>query len=109
MGASSQNFEQQAETAGKPSPNPHGNSLNTPKPAEGYGLYDRKTGALLKYGETTLGKNRYSRAKLGRLNADMKMLTEPMEKWAAKAWQTMSIREYEQIHSSLPPLNKSYQ
>jgi len=47
----------------------HGNDLSTTKPAQGYSLRDRDTGEVLKYGETTLGRSRYTKQYLEKHNA----------------------------------------
>jgi hypothetical protein len=85
----------------------HGNNLRTTKPAQGYTLRNRDTGAVLKYGETTLGKGRYSAKYLREHNAEM-----VFEKWGTKAemhqWQHEQILEYKRTHGGQrPPLNKN--
>ncbi len=84
----------------------HGNNLQTTKPAQGYTLRDRDTGQILKYGETTLGKGRYSAKYLEENNAEM-----VFEKSGTKAemhqWQHEEILKYKENHGGeRPRLNK---
>lgn len=85
----------------------HGNSLDSPKPAQGYSLRDRDTGDVLKYGETTRGKARYSQKYLEDKNAEMVFE-------ASGSKREMHTRQNEKIlyHKAAnggerPPLNKS--
>jgi hypothetical protein len=85
----------------------HGNNLNTTKPAQGYSLRDRDTGEVLKYGETTLGKGRYTQKYLEKQNAQMWPEVSGTKAEMHK-WQNEKIREYKAAHDGKrPPLNKS--
>ena len=85
----------------------HGNDLSTAVPAQGYSLQDRTTGAILKYGETTLGTGRYTDAYLKAHNANMVFETSGTKKEMHK-WQHDKIIEYmQQNGGNRPPLNKN--
>ncbi|MEZ4310013.1 MAG: FG-GAP-like repeat-containing protein [Polyangiaceae bacterium] len=85
----------------------HGNSLDSPSPARGYSLRDAKTGEVLKYGETTLGTKRYSKAFLEGMNARMKFEAVGTKRQMHQ-WQHQKILEYKaQNGGQRPPLNKS--
>jgi len=85
----------------------HGNNLNTTKPAEGYSLRDRDTGKVLKYGETTLGKSRYSSKYLEKHNAEM-VFEAKGTKAEMHKWQNEKILKHKAENSGQrPPLNKS--
>ena len=83
-----------------------GNSLLTIKPAQGYALVDRDSGAILKYGETTLGQSRYTKNFLDANNADMRFLTSG-SKYDMHFWQHDQIVNYINIFGERPSLNKS--
>ena len=86
---------------------PHGNSLNTTKPAQGYSLRDRATGDVLKYGETTLGKKRYSEKFLNEIKADIHFEASGTKK-EMHTWQHEKILDYKANNGGKrPPLNKS--
>jgi hypothetical protein len=85
----------------------HGNSLSTDKPARGYTLRDRKTGKILKYGETTRGNKRYSQKYLDEHNAVMQFEAKGT-KAEMHQWQHDKIKEYKRTHDGeRPDLNKS--
>jgi hypothetical protein len=85
----------------------HGNDLSTTKPAEGYSLRDRKTGEVLKYGETTLGKGRYTKQYLKDNNAEI-IFEAKGTKAEMHKWQNDKILKYKQVNNGQrPPLNKS--
>jgi hypothetical protein len=85
----------------------HGTDLSTTKPAQGYSLRDRNTGEVLKYGETTLGKGRYTSKYLEEHNAEMVFETKGTKAEMHK-WQNEKILEYKAANNgSRPPLNKS--
>ena len=85
----------------------HGNSLNTTKPAEGYILKDKTTHEILKYGETTRGKLRYTKKYLDSINAEMEFVKKGT-KSAMHTWQHNMIEGYTWITGQKPPLNRSY-
>src|SRR5688572_23180275 len=88
-------------------PKVHGNSLSTLKPAQGYTLRDRTTGEILKFGETTLGKARYSAAYLERHNAQIHWEASGTKR-DMHQWQHVKILEYKAAHDGArPKLNKS--
>ena len=76
-------------------------------PAEGYTLRSRRTGEVLKYGETTRGPQRYSQKYLE--SVDTEILFEATgTKAQMYEWQHQRILEYEAAHGGQrPPLNKS--
>jgi hypothetical protein len=85
----------------------HGNNLNTARPAQGYSLRDRETGRVLKYGETTRGKKRYSQRYLEDNNADM-VFESNGTKREMHHWQHERIVEHKAANNGeRPPLNKS--
>jgi RHS repeat-associated protein len=85
----------------------HGNDLNTTKPAQGYSLRDRDTGAVLKYGETTLDKGRYTSKYLEKHNAEM-VFEAKGTKAEMHKWQNEKILKYKAANNGeRPPLNKS--
>jgi len=85
----------------------HGNNLNTTKPAQGYTLKNRDTGELLKYGETTLGKQRYSKAYLNKVNAKMRFETSGTKR-AMHNWNHEQILDYKAANNGArPPMNLS--
>ena len=85
----------------------HANSLNTTKPAEGYILKDKTTHEILKYGETTRGKLRYTKKYLDSINAEMEFVKKGT-KSAMHTWQHNMIEGYTWITGQRPPLNRSY-
>jgi len=85
----------------------HGNSLDTKVPAIGYTLRDRTSGAVLKYGETTLGKARYSQSYLDSVNADMQPEVAGSKR-EMHCWQHQKILKYKAENGGArPPLNLS--
>ncbi|TWC69386.1 RHS repeat-associated protein [Burkholderia sp. SJZ115] len=85
----------------------HGNSLDTKVPAIGYTLRDRTSGAILKYGETTLGKARYSQIYLDSINADMQPEVAGTKR-EMHCWQHQKILAYKAVNGGArPPLNLS--
>ena len=86
---------------------PHGNVKDSGLPAEGYTLRSRRTGEVLKYGETTRGPQRYSQKYLE--SVDTEILFEATgTKAQMYEWQHQRILEYEAAHGGQrPPLNKS--
>ena len=91
-----------ANTSGKV----HGNSLNTNKSAEGYTLRDKDTGEILKYGETTRGKQRYTQKYLDENNAIYVPETNGTKR-EMHYWQHEKILDYMYVADCRPPLNKS--
>lgn len=98
--------------AGKPGPKKktdptHGCSLATTKPAQGYELRDRKTGAVQKYGETTRGSLRYTKAYLKSENVRM-VFVEKGTKKEMKDWENKKILAHKAANNGCRPrLNKS--
>lgn len=86
------------------------NSLKTTKSAQGYVLVSRDDlTKILKYGETTLGFNRYTKKYLNDVvpgGADMIMLKQG-SKLEMHNWQHEQILEYTRLNGERPPLNKS--
>ena len=85
----------------------HGNSLSTSKSAQGYVLKENGTGRVLKFGETTLGKYRYSQNYLDKNNAYMDFVKKGT-KAEMHTWQHNMIKNYFNRHGVLPPMNKSF-
>ena len=86
---------------------PHGNIKDSGEPAQGYTLRSRRTGAILKYGETTRGEQRYSKAYLRQIDAYMQVEVSGT-KAEMHAWQHQKIVEYKTLNGGQrPPLNKS--
>ena len=85
----------------------HGNSLSTSKPAKGYVLKENDTGRVLKFGETTRGKYRYTQNYLDENNAYIDFVKQG-SKAEMHTWQHNMIKNYYSRHGSLPPLNKSF-
>ncbi len=85
----------------------HGNSLKTTKPAEGYILREKGTNKVLKFGETTRGKYRYTKKYLENNNAVMDFVKKGT-KAEMHSWQHDMISNYFNRRGSLPPLNKSF-
>ena len=84
----------------------HGNSLKTTKPAEGYILKDKTTHEILKYGETTRGKQRYTKKFLESVNAEMEFV-KAGTKAEMHVWQHTMIEGYVSVVGCRPPLNLS--
>ena len=82
----------------------HGNSLSTPKPAQGYILRSRTNFEILKYGETTLGFGRYSQKYLDKIDAFIDFVAEGT-KAQMHQWQHEMILEYIQVAGQRPPMN----
>jgi hypothetical protein len=76
-------------------------------PAQGYSLRSKTTGQVLKYGETTLGNARYSKAYLKRLNANIQFEASG-SKAEIHEWQHEQILNYKsQNGGQRPPENKN--
>ncbi|WP_286184701.1 RHS repeat-associated core domain-containing protein [Pantoea sp. Cy-639] len=86
----------------------HGNSLNSTKPAIGYILRYEEDHSVLKYGETTMGKRRYTEEYLKKNNAYMQEEVSGTKR-EMHAWQHEKILEYKAADKEgrRPPLNKS--
>ena len=85
----------------------HSNSHSTTKPAEGYTIRDRDTGEILKYGETTRGKKRYTNKWYKDNNAEMVVEARGTKKNMHK-WQHDKILDHKKNnYGKRPPLNKS--
>src|SRR5262249_20260611 len=94
----------------------HNNDLATSDPAIGYSLRHRRTGAILKYGETTLfndlptggvEQSRYTLAYLKRHNAEFVSETSGT-KAQMHDWQHQKILEYQANNKGKrPPLNRN--
>jgi hypothetical protein len=69
-------------------------------------LRDRDTGEILKYGETTMGRDRYSQRYLDENNADMFFEVDGSKR-EMHAWQHQKILEFQGIHGRRPRLNLS--
>ncbi len=82
------------------------NSLDTDKPAIGYSLRDRDTGEILKYGETTRGKLRYTEKYLTEHNAVFFPEAHGTKR-EMHYWQHEKILDYMYVADQRPPLNKS--
>ena len=85
----------------------HGNSLSTNKPAQGYILRDKDTYEILKYGETTRGYKRYTKAYLEKHNAFMDFVASGT-KAEMHQWQHNKILNYVFVTGQRPPLNLSF-
>ncbi|MNL15866.1 hypothetical protein D3C87_1368790 [compost metagenome] len=80
----------------------HGNSLDSKVPAIGYTLRDRTTGEILKYGETTVGKSRYTEKYLDAEHA--RMVPEATgSKREMHCWQHQKILTYKTAHGGKRP------
>ncbi|HDX9628485.1 TPA: hypothetical protein ROY30_002144 [Bacillus cereus] len=95
----------------KPTPKPkdevHKNSHSTKAPAIGYSLRDKKTHAVLKYGETTQGTARYTQKFYKQHNAYMLFEAKGTKK-EMHEWQHKKTLAYKKKHNEKrPPLNKS--
>jgi hypothetical protein len=84
----------------------HANSLDTGLPAEGYTLRNKDTGEILKYGETTRGKQRYTQKYLDNNNA-VYVSEIRGTKREMHYWQHEKIIDYMYVADQRPPLNKS--
>ncbi|WP_431020672.1 RHS repeat-associated core domain-containing protein [Burkholderia cepacia] len=80
----------------------HGNDLDSKIPAIGYTLRDRTTGEILKYGETTRGKARYTEKYLDSVNADM-FPEAAGTKRQMHCWQHQKILDYKAAHGGQRP------
>ena len=83
----------------------HANSLDTGLPAEGYTLRNKDTGEMLKYGETTRGKQRYTQKYLD--NNAVYVSEIRGTKREMHYWQHEKIIDYMYVADQRPPLNKS--
>jgi RHS repeat-associated protein len=88
-------------------PRVHANSLLTTKLTQGYTLRDADTHEILKYGQTTLGKARYTKRYLKDHNADL-VFEQSGSKRDMRTWEHQMILEYKRTHNgNRPSLNKS--
>ena len=85
----------------------HGNSLNITKPAKGYILKERGTGKIMKFGETTLGKRRYTVKFLDANKVDMVFVKSGTNR-AMHTWQHDMIVNYAKRHGVRPPMNHNW-
>ena len=85
----------------------HGNSLNITKPAKGYILKERGTGKIMKFGETTLGKRRYTVKFLDANKVDMVFVKSGTNR-AMHTWQKDMIVNYAKRHGVRPPMNHNW-
>ncbi|AEP36794.1 RHS repeat-associated core domain-containing protein [Taylorella asinigenitalis] len=107
-------FNKYGKFAKKPGPKPkskanskHGNSHQCSKKTYGYVLKDIDTDEILKFGETTNPKKRYSKSFLENENAWMEIITSGSKK-DMHQWQHKEILNYKNCHGGFrPPLNKS--
>lgn len=83
----------------------HANSLDTGLPAEGYTLRNKDTGEILKYGETTRGKQRYTQKYLDNNAVYVSEIRGTMREM--HYWQHEKIIDYMYVADQRPPLNKS--
>ncbi|MDW5419275.1 RHS repeat-associated core domain-containing protein, partial [Iodobacter sp. CM08] len=81
----------------------HNNNLDSKTPAIGYTLRDKDTNEILKYGETTQGKSRYSQSYLDSVNADFREETFGTKR-EMHCWQHQKIMEYKAKHGGVRPL-----
>lgn len=91
----------------------HGNSLGTPKPTDVYVVRERRTGKIIRFGETTQGykiRGRQHRRRFSKLGIEVEttLLKGGLSKPLAKTLETRYIRSYEKIFGHKPPYNKSY-
>ena len=85
----------------------HGNSLLTTKLTQGYTLRDRTTGEVKKYGQTILGKYRYTQKYLKDHNLEINFETSGT-KAEMRDWEHKNILAYKAAHDgNRPDLNKS--
>ena len=93
--------------------NIHGNSLDTPKPTDLYVVRERRTGEIIRFGETTQGYKKRGQqharrfSKLG-IEVETTLLKGGLSKREAKALETRYIRSYKKLFGKKPPYNKSY-
>lgn len=91
----------------------HGNSLDTPKPTDLYVVREKRTGEIIRFGETTQGYKKRGQqharrfSKLG-IEVETTLLKGGLSKREAKALETRYIRSYEKVFGNKPPYNKSY-
>ncbi|WP_425464182.1 RHS repeat domain-containing protein [Paenibacillus lentus] len=91
----------------------HGNSLDSPKPTDLYVVRERRTGEIIRFGETTQGFKKRGQqharrfSKLG-IEVETTLLKGGLSKRQAKALETRYIRSYEKVFGNKPPYNKSY-
>lgn len=88
----------------------HNNSLNTAKPVDGYALVPRNNpSVILKYGETTMGTQRYTQKYLNNLvpGGAVMDFRASGTKYEMHYWQHNMILEYTEMHGKRPPFNKS--
>ena len=78
----------------------------TPKITFGYTLWDRETGKILKYGQTTNPKGRYSEGFYNKHSARMHMETSGTKKEMVQ-WEKHKIEEFLIMKGHLPELNKT--
>ena len=91
-------------------PKIHNNSLNSTKPADGYALVPRNNpSVILKYGETTMGTQRYTQKYLNNLvpGGAIMDFRASGTKYEMHYWQHNMILEYTEMHGKRPPFNKS--
>ncbi|MGH2433523.1 MAG: RHS repeat-associated core domain-containing protein, partial [Pseudomonas sp.] len=86
----------------------HGNNLNTTALAVGYTLRDRNDDEkIMKFGETTMGTRRYTKAYLDKNNVNMQIEVSGTKR-EMHAWQHRQILDYKAHNGGgRPPLNKS--
>ncbi|MFB1635424.1 hypothetical protein, partial [Pseudomonas sp. AP-1] len=86
----------------------HGNSLNSSKPTIDYTLRDLESDEIMKYGETTMGKRRYTRDYLKENNVYMLEEADGTKR-EMHSWQHERILEYKAAdpEGRRPLLNKS--
>ncbi len=72
----------------------------------GYRLVDKKTGKILKYGESISPETRYTQTELDSYNAKMEILVSG-SKAEIHQWQHDQINAYKNKYGQRPPLNKS--
>ncbi len=80
----------------------HGNSHATTKPAQGYTLRDKDNDEIVKYGETTMGRARYTQSELDQMNAYMQFEAAGTKK-AMHQWQHERILDYKATHGGMRP------
>ena len=85
----------------------HGNDLDSDAPAIGYTLRDQETNEVMKYGETTRGKKRYSDSYMDENKLDFTQEASGSKR-EMHTWQHERILEYKERNGGKrPPLNKS--
>lgn len=91
----------------------HNNSLKSTKPTDVYAVKEKKTGQVLRYGETTQGYKKRGQqharrfSKLG-IETETVLLRSGLSKIKAKELETRLIKTHEKVFGSKPPYNKSY-